>query len=180
LRTIARPLDDLRSPIAYAVTPEVATLAVRRLRRRGAAMFLLGFVLFIGFVIGASAVEAESEEVFGTARGVALTLVLSLLLMPSGGITLLRWSRRLRSIHRHGWRYGHVKITRGYVSGPWHRTNLEISRGQNVITAVTVVPVALPIPDNLVRSDVLIGGSGRWMTVVFLTGPFAVAARCTR
>lgn len=249
-RTIAiRGLDDLKSPAPYAVSPQLATLAVRRLRRRAAVMFLVGFALLAAFVTAANVVETGGEELAATGARtegivvdtvsrsrftsgsitvrfsvggaervrsinlndtspeyhpgdtvtviydpadperiatpdtgndpywvtllIATTLVASAIVLPSGGICLVRWSRRLRSVRRHGWRQGRADIgdTR------WQRTILTIFTGPDVITVATTRPIALPIPFDVTRSAVHLGGQGKHLTVMFLTGPFLVPAK---
>lgn len=63
---LVRGQDDLTRPVRYSVSEAVATLAVRRLRRRGRVMLSLGLVLFVGFVVGANLLVDRADELLAT------------------------------------------------------------------------------------------------------------------
>ncbi|MFL6140698.1 MAG: DUF3592 domain-containing protein [Labedaea sp.] len=61
LRTLLRGRDDLDVNVSRTVRPEVATRAVRRLRRRGWVVLLAGLVGCVGAVTVADVMTARSE-----------------------------------------------------------------------------------------------------------------------
>ena len=100
-------------------------------------------------------------------------IVLSLVLLPAGTISLVRWSRRLRSVRRHGWRH-----CRAYIDdATWSHSYLTITCGDDTRTVVTTLPVVMPIPVNFSRSTVYLGGAGKHLTVLLLTIPIILSAK---
>lgn len=261
-----RGMDDLTQPGEYSVPESVATMAVRRLRRRGRVMFLIGLLLFAGFVVGANLLVNRADELLTTgeptsgvvvgessgiggsagsidvrftiagvertrsmnlddsspvlevgeritvfydrhdperiaAPGVSndpflpnlltvVAFVLSATLLPPGVIGLIRWSRRARSLRRHGWRRGqvetngnrvhHIRFPRnGSSTGPTV-DNRSTDSLDHAMTVVTTYPVAHQIPLEFRTGEVLVGGHGRCLTLVFTRGPVLAAARAVR
>jgi hypothetical protein len=156
----------------YRITADVGTLAVGRLRRGAAVTLLLGLGLFAAFDVGVTAGTEVDDPWWITVPGTT-ALVLSLLLVPAGAIGLVRWSRRLRSVRRHGWRRGHAEIS----ANRWNGSVLTITCGRDVHTVVTTRPVGFPVPITLARSAVYLGGAGNHVTVLFLDVPFLAAAK---
>ncbi|MGM1062387.1 DUF3592 domain-containing protein [Saccharothrix sp. Mg75] len=246
---LVRGRDDLEHPARHSVPEEVATQAVRRLRRRGLVVLSSGAVLFTGFVVGATLLVGRADELLATggttpgvvvgtesgfrgaagsvevrfavegvertrwmnlddtspvldvgdpitvfydrrdperiaAPGVAndpllpsyLTIgafVVSVVLLPPGLIGWTRWSRRARALRRHGWRRGHVEVR----DGRGHRIRFPADPHRREVTAVTTHPVAHSIPPEFRTGEVLVGGRGRRLTLVFTLGPVLAAAR---
>jgi hypothetical protein len=164
---------DRKSGARYRITADAGTLAVSRLRRGAAMMLLLGLGLLAVFVIAVSATDGTDAWWISTFG--AMAVVLSLLLVPVGGVGMVRWSRRLRSVRRHGWRRGQAMI------GPnrWNRAVLRITCGRDTHTVVTTRPVGFPVPITLGRSAVYLGGAGDHLTVLFLDVPFLAAVKPT-
>lgn len=249
---LVRGLDDLTWPAQYAVSEAVATLAVRRLRRRGRVMLLCGLLLFAGFVTGAVLLEDRAHELLSTGRtapgvvvgtepgfrgaagsievgytvegeertrwmnlddtspvldvddritvfydpldpdriaapGVAndpvwaayatiVAFVVSVVLLPPGVIGSIRWGRRLRAVRRHGWRRGLVEAAGKRLN---HIRFLDDPSGR-AMAAVTTYPVNHSIPPEFRTGEVLVGGRGRRLTLVFTLGPVLAAARAVR
>ena len=98
--------------------------------------------------------------------------VVSVVLLPPGLIGSVRWGRRARSLRRHGWRRGHVDAEGKRI----HHVRFP---SDPPVTAVTTHPVAHPIPPEFRTGEVLVGGSGRHLIVVFTLGPVLAAARET-
>jgi hypothetical protein len=246
---LVRGLDDLTVPTQYSVSDAVATLAVRRLRRRGRVMLSLGLLLFVGFVVGANVLVNRADELLATGeatpgvvvgtepgfRGAAgsievrfvvggvertrwmnlddtspvlhvgdrmtvfydhrdperiaapgvsndpflpglstmIAFVLSVVLLPPGVVGSIRWGRRARAVRRHGWRRGHVEAGGRRV----HHIRFPSDPPGS---AVTTYPVAHPIPPEFRTGEVLVGGRGRRLTLVFTLGPVLAAAREVR
>lgn len=179
VRTIAsRGSDDLRGLGRHKVSDEVATLAVRRLRRRGVVMLVAGLVIAVGFAVGLVVLGSA-----GSLPGVDLVLVFALvatvLLVPSGAISAVRWSRRARAIRSRGWRPGSAVVVRARSYSVTMDVRLNDPPGGEPIRIRTTLPVNLPFP-MLSADRVRIGGDGRWLTVLFLSGPFLMAAKPCR
>jgi hypothetical protein len=111
---------------------------------------------------------------FSTAVLMITGLIGGVFLLPSGLIAGWRWGRRLRSVREHGWRSGRALVRRRLRG----RTVLAVRLPDgDVLTVVTVRPVTLPLPMGLTASDVYVGGQGDALSIMFLTGPFVVAAK---
>jgi hypothetical protein len=249
---LVRGQDDLIRPAQHTVPDAVATLAVRRLRRRGRVMLSSGLLLFVGFVVGANLLVGRADELLATGRtapgvvvgtepgwrgaagsievrfivggvewtrwmnlddtspvlgvgdpitvfydprdperiaapGVAndpflpsvLTtgaFVVSVVLLPPGLIGSVRWGRRARALRRHGWRRGSVEARGKRV----HHVHFPEDSPDRTVTLVTTRPVAHAIPPEFRTGEVLVGGRGRHLTVVFTCGPVLAAARAVR
>jgi len=148
----------------FPISPEQATRIVRRVRRRAAAMLVLGLVLF-----AASSGTNDPDE----AAWAAIMLLASLFLMPTGAVGLIRWSRRLRSVKQHGWRGGRARIS----PAGWNRSEVNITFGSETRTVITTRPVAVPIPFAVHKTQVYLGGAGKHLTVLLRTSPVLVAAK---
>lgn len=246
---LVRGRDDLIRPAQHTVSVAVATLAVRRLRRRGRLMLLSGLLLFVGFVVGATLLVDRADELLATGRtapgvvvgtepgrrgaagsiqvrftvegevrtrwmnlddtspelgvgdpitvfydrrdperiaapGVAndpylpsmLTIaafVVSVVLLPPGLIGSVRWGRRARALRRHGWRRGVVEARGRRL----HHIEFPADPSERAVTVVTTRPVNYAIPPEFRTGEVLVGGRGRHLTVVFTRGPVLAAAR---
>lgn len=267
LRTVGvRGLDDLSRPGEYSVPESVATVAVKRLRRRGLVLFLVGLLLFTGFVVGANLLVGRADELLATgeptpgvvvgvssgvrgsadwidvrftiagversrsmnlddsspvlavgdpitvfydrhdperiaALGVSnypllpnlltvVAFVLSAVLLPPGVIGLVRWNRRVRAVRRHGWRQGlvetdgnrvhHIRFPQsGPCTGSLDGSGSTVSP-DHAMTVVTTYPVNHRIPPEFRTGEILVGGHGRRLTLVFTRGPVLAAARVAR
>lgn len=254
-------MDDLAWPAEFSVPESVATMAVRRLRRRGLVMSLIGLLSFAGFVTGANLLVDRADGLLATgepapavvvdvhpglrggagsidvrfavagearvrsmglddsspalragdritvfydrqdperitAPGIsndpllpglltAFAFVLSVTMLPPGLIGFIRWDRRVRSVRSRGWRRGQVHTDGSRVhrirfsggepgDGPAHEPLSQTT------TAVTTYPVAHRIPPEFRAGEVLVGGGGRHLAVVFTRGPVLAAARTVR
>ncbi|WP_018683639.1 DUF3592 domain-containing protein [Actinokineospora enzanensis] len=96
------------------------------------------------------------------------------LLTTVGSISLTRWARRARAVRRHGWWPG---TARPHPDWPrilevrfddWPDTVLHLTPGYSAGDSLT---------DELRTGPVLIGGTGRRITIVYLRGPMLQAAR---
>src|SRR2546430_10607602 len=147
LRTIAtRGSDDLRGLGRHKVSDKVATEAVVRLRRRGVVMLVAGLVSLAGFVVGLTVLGAATERP-GVVQMLAVALVAPGLLIPSGAVGTVRWSRRLGSVREHGWRPGRASVVRSrtYSAGPAVWLNDPPRPGAIRIRAT--LPGKPPVPD---------------------------------
>ncbi|MCE7002538.1 DUF3592 domain-containing protein [Kibdelosporangium philippinense] len=111
---------------------------------------------------------------FLTAATMISSLVGGVFLLSGGLIAGGRWNRRMRSVRKQGWRSGRA-LVRQRLRGRIVLT-IKFPDG-DVLTAVTVRPVILPLPMGLTASDVYVGGQGSALSIMFLTGPFVVAAK---
>ncbi|MBP2322866.1 hypothetical protein JOF56_003251 [Kibdelosporangium banguiense] len=240
-------MDDLTELTHHRSSFDVATAAVRRLRRRARLFSLAGLALLVSFVLGAILIERMANELpaggwraegvvtdksskvldvrltvdnvegvvtvrltgtspdyqlgervtvlydpnghglyrtddppnsrFLTAVLMITALIGAVFLVPSGLIAGRRWGKRLRSVREHGWRSGRALVRRRMRG----HTVLSVRMPDgDVLTVVTVRPVTLPLPMDLTASDVYVGGQGNALSIMFLTGPFVVAARLQR
>ncbi|MFC3895721.1 DUF3592 domain-containing protein [Lentzea rhizosphaerae] len=262
LRTVCvRGMDDLTRPGSYSVPEPVATVAVRRLRRRGRAMALIGLLLFAGFVVGANLLVDRADALLATGeptpgvvvgvhpglRGAAGTIdvrftvagvertrsmnlddsspaleagdpitvfydrddperiaapgvsnapflpnlltvvafVLSATLLPPGVIGLVRWGRRVRAVRLHGWRRGQAETDGNRIHRiRFHRNGPGLGpvdggstdSRDHAMTVVTTSPVAHEIPPEFRTGEVLVGGRGRHLALMFTRGPVLAAA----
>jgi hypothetical protein len=167
VRTIAsRGSDDLRELGRHRVSDEVATLAVLRLRRRGVVMLVIAVGFAVGPVLLGSAASLPGVDVV-----LVFALVATVLLVPSGAISTVRWSRRARAIRSPGWRPGSAVVVRARSYSATLDVRLNDPPGREPIRIRTTLPVNLPFP-MLSADRVRIGGDGRRLTVLFLSGRF--------
>ncbi|ONI85367.1 hypothetical protein ALI144C_13865 [Actinosynnema sp. ALI-1.44] len=105
----------------------------------------------------------------------AIGFVLSVILLPPGVIGLVRWNRRARDVRRHGWSRGQVEADGKRV----HHIRFPTSP-DHAMTVVTTRPVNHHISPEFRTGDVLVGGHGRRLVLVFTRGPVLAAARTVR
>lgn len=151
-------------PTRFSITPEQATRVVRRVRRRAAILLVLGLILFFASTGSYDPGEAAWD---------AIMLLASLILIPIGAVGVVRWSRRLRSVRRHGWRGGRARIS----SAGWNRDEVTVTFGRETHTVLTTRPVAVPIPMSVHKTQVYLGGAGNHLTVLLRTVPIVVPAK---
>ena len=149
----------------FSISPNDATIIVERVRSRAAAMLVAGLVLAAAFGLG---VQADADDPIGT---ILLTVAasLSFMLVPSGAVGIVRWTRRVRSARRHGWLRAHARIT----AAGWNRSEIALPDR----TLITTRPVAVPIPLSVYNTPVLVGGAGEHLTVLLIVVPVLVPAR---
>ncbi|WP_139190968.1 DUF3592 domain-containing protein [Actinokineospora iranica] len=248
--------DDLTGPGEHSVSESVATEAVRRLRRRGRVLTLLGLLLFTAFVVGANLLVDRAEELLAngvatpgvvvgvsqSARGsgntidvrfavggverdrtmnlddsgpvlavgdritvfydrhdpeniaapgvsndpslptllVVVAFALWPMLLPPGLIGLVRWGRRARAVRVHGWRRAQVEAHGKRLHRIHFPANPSAEPSGSAMTVVTTYPVVRGIPPEFRTGEVLVGGHGRRVTLVFTRGPVLAAARTVR
>jgi hypothetical protein len=148
-----------------AISPDEATRILRRVRRRAAIILALGLLMMFAVSSGLSDPDQASWD--------ALLLLASLFLIPIGAVGVVRWSRRLRSVRRHGWRGGRARIS----PAGWNRAEVTITFGHETRTVLTTRPVAVPIPFAIHKSDIYLGGAGEHLTVLLRGAPVLVPAK---
>lgn len=126
LAVTVRGQDDLLQSGEYFVPDSVATLAVRRLRRRARVMFLIGFVLFTGFVVGANLLVDRFDELLATGEATLGVVV--------GGGSGLRGSA-------------------GYIDVRFSVAGVERTRSMNLDNSSPVLEVGDPITVFYDRDD---------------------------
>jgi hypothetical protein len=131
-------------------------------------------VLYDPRAFGLYRTDDPPNSSFSTAVLMITGLIGWVFLLPSGLIAGRRWGKRLRSVREHGWRAGRALVRRRLRG----RTVLTVRLPDgDDLTVVTVRPVNLPLPMGLTSSDVYVGGRGNALSIMFLTGPFVVAAK---
>ncbi|WHT20253.1 DUF3592 domain-containing protein [Crossiella sp. CA-258035] len=101
-----------------------------------------------------------------------IAFVLGTPLSVAGAIGYGRWRRRARALRRSGWRPGRAVTVRSRVV-----TIQFDDPADGRQTIVMTRPVMLPIPREIVLGPVLVGGSRRRLTVLFVQGPVLAAAK---
>jgi hypothetical protein len=171
--------DDVdKAPHRLAEDPldlTMATQVVRKLRFRSAALLGAGLILVFGF-FEPFVVEGEAAD---PGAVWAFLLVGFLCILPAGLVAYPRWSRRVRSLERTGWREGVAEVFTN--DGLFGRSELHVTypSGKTEIL-MTTRPTALVLPATVANASdvqVWIGGDSTALTVLFGYGPFMVAAK---
>jgi hypothetical protein len=102
-------------------------------------------------------------------------LLVGFVLLPVGLAATLRWRGRARVVREHGWRPGRARVVRTVAESTL--LDITLDGDPETIKVRTSLPVRFPVPNDLVESDVLLGGTGSRLVVTFQTGPFLMAAK---
>ncbi|MGO1056108.1 hypothetical protein [Crossiella sp. CA198] len=115
-----------------------------------------------------------SNDPFWTFIPMVIAFVLGTPLSVAGTIGYSRWRRRARALRRSGWRPGRAVTVRSRSRVVTIQFD-DPAGGR--LTVVMTRPVMLPIPREIVLGPVLVGGSRRRLSVLFLRGPVLAAVK---